>query len=218
MKKFSLFAIVGLSLVSNSAFSQDTTRTLFSTPKINTLGLYVAPEYQFGQIQNELTHLSGFSAMAIVNKKLSVGVSMNRTLVRDFSPKDVSPLYLKANYGGLKIEYTMNPNSLVHISFPLMVGMGMASTDSIAGSGIVPGPYRIRRNTPDNRFFMVQPGVQVEVNLMKYAKAYVGAQYRFAFDTGNSTTLNVNTLKGFGVYAGLKIGLFDYNLKKKTNK
>ena len=146
MKKISLFAIVGLSFLTNSAFSQDTTRTLFSTPKINTLGLYVAPEYQFGQIQNELTHLSGFSAMAIVNKKLAVGVSMNRTLVRDFSPKDVSPLYLKANYGGLKIEYTVNPNSLFHISFPLMIGMGMASTDSISGSGIMRDTFRIGRN------------------------------------------------------------------------
>ncbi len=218
MKKISLFAIVGLSFFSNSAFSQDTTRTLFSTPKINTLGLYVAPEYQYGQIQKELTHLSGFSAMVLINKKLAIGMSMNRTMLRDFSPADVSPLYLKANYGGLKLEYTVNPNSLFHISFPLMIGGGMASTDSIAGRGFVPGPYRINRNTPSNQFFMVQPGIQIEANLMKYAKAYIGAQYRFAFDRGNSTNLDVNVLKGFGVYAGLKIGLFDYNLKKKTTK
>lgn len=218
MKKIQLIAALSLAMLSNAAYSQDSIKTLFSTPKINTIGLYVAPEYQFGQIQNEFTHLSGFSAMVILNQKFAIGMSMNRNMTRDFSPKEVSPLYLTANYGGLKMEYTLNPTSIFHVSIPMLVGMGTASTDTIVGNGVIPGPIRISRTYPVNRFFLVQPGIQVEANIMNYAKAYIGAHYRFAFDTGNSINLDANTLKGFGVYAGLKVGLFNYNLRKKAAK
>ena len=219
MKKIQLFAVLGLAFLSNAAQSQDSMKTLFATPKINTIGLYVAPEYQFGQIQNEFTHLSGFSAMMILNQKFSVGMSMNRTMSRNFSPKEVSPLYLNANYGGLKLEYTINPTKLVHVSIPLLVGMGNATTDSFAGSGVRTDSFRMgRAQIPGNRFFIIEPGIQVEANIMNYAKAYVGAKYRFSFDTGNTTNLDANSLKGFGIYAGLKVGLFNYNLRKKATK
>lgn len=219
MKKNHLFAVLGLAMMSNFAQGQDSMKTLFHTPKINTIGLYIAPEYQFGQIQNEFTHLSGASFMAIFNQRFSVGVTINRTMLMDYSPKEVSPLYLKANYGGLKMEYTFNPNSTFHVSIPLTIGMGMANLDSFAGSGIMIDSFRIgRQNDNMNRFFVVQPGIQVEANLMQYAKAYIGANYRFAVYNGKATYLDASTLQGFGVYAGLKVGLFNYNIRKKNIK
>ncbi len=219
MKKQHLFTVLGLTLVSTAAKAQDSIKTLFSTPKINTIGLYVSPEYQFGQVQSEFTHLSGISGMLVFNQKFSVGISMNRTMVRDFSPKEVNPLYLRANYGGLKLEYTFKPTNVFHISVPLLVGMGMASTDSFAASGIRQDSFRISRSQyPGNRFFVVQPGIQIEANLFNYAKAYLGASYRFSFDTNNSTNLDASTFQGFGIYGGLKIGLFDYNIRKKNKQ
>lgn len=67
-----------------------------------------------------------------------------------------------------------------------------------------------------NGFLVVQPGIHLEMNLMRYAKIYVGANYRLSFLTDNqSALLPANTLQGFSINAGLKLGLFDYKLGRK---
>jgi len=225
MKKISILSVIGLSFFANQGKAQDSTRTLIRMPKINTVGLYIAPEYQYGQINSKLTSLGGISAMAIFNEKFAIGATMNHTLVRDLQPINISgtttPLYLNVRYGGLKMEYTVNPHGLIHVSFPLTVGMGNASYDSIRSFRTKDTTNRMNMmNQPrnGNQFFVIQPGIQFEANLMKVAKVYLGANYRFAFDQDNANTLSTKYMKGFGVYAGLKVGLFDYNLKRKNAK
>lgn len=225
MKKISIIAAIGLSFFANHSKAQDSARTLIHMPKINTIGLYIAPEYQFGQINSKMTSLGGFSAMAIFNEKFSIGITMNHTLVRDLQPINIAgtntPLYLRANYGGLKMEYTVNPHGLVHISFPLTIGMGNVSYDSNNALRVKDTNQRIgMMNQPrnGNQFMVIQPGIQLETNVMKVAKFYIGANYRFAFKQDDANTLQPKYLHGFGVYTGLKIGLFDYKLKKKSAK
>lgn len=225
MKKISILTVIGLSFIANQGKAQDSTKTLFHMPKINTVGLYIAPEYQYGQINSKLTSLGGISAMAIFNEKFAIGATMNRTMVRDLQPINITntatPLYLRVNYGGLKMEYTVNPHSLVHVSFPLTVGMGNASYDSIGSFRTKDTTHRMSMmNQPrnGNQFFVIQPGIQLEANLMKVAKVYLGANYRFAFNQDNANTLSTKYMTGFGVYGGLKIGLFDYKIKGKTSK
>jgi len=225
MKKISILSVIGLSFFANQGKAQDSARTLIHVPKINTIGFYIAPEYQYGQINSKLTSLGGISAMAIFNEKFAIGATMNHTMVRDLQPINISgtktPLYLNVRYGGLKMEYTVNPHGLVHVSFPLTVGMGNASYDSIGTFRTKDTSNRMNMmNQPrnGNQFFVIQPGIQFEANLMKVAKVYLGANYRFAFNQDNANTLSTNYMQGFGVYAGLKVGLFDYNIKSKKAK
>jgi len=222
MKKISILLVIGFSFIANQGKAQDSTRTLIQMPKINTVGLYIAPEYQFGQINSKFTSLGGISAMAIFNEKFAIGATMNRSMVRDLQPINISgtttPLYLNVRYGGLKMEYTLNPHGLVHVSFPLTIGMGNVSYDSIATIRTRDTAQRMNMmNQPrnGNQFFVIQPGIQFEANLMKIAKVYLGANYRFAFEQDNANTLSTKYIKGFGVYAGLKVGLFDYSIKRK---
>ena len=63
---------------------------------------------------------------------------------------------------------------------------------------------------------LVQPGIHLEANLMRYAKFYVGVNYRLSLLIDNQTTLlPANTLQGFSITAGLKLGLFDFKLQHK---
>jgi hypothetical protein len=164
--------------------------------------------------------MGGVSAMLLFNKRLAVGVTASHSMDRRFSPSGVSPLYLNANFGGLKLEYTVNPNSALHVSFPLTVGMGSARADSLVSRPRTPGFEPGAGNRPfrgGDRFGVVQPGIHLEANLSRFAKLYAGASYRISWENSNrsATVLPTNTLQGVSLEAGLKVGLFDWKVKKK---
>ncbi len=209
---------------------QDTTHYLFHVPKIRTLGFYVAPEAGVGQFTaKEFSGVAGASAMFVFNQKFALGVAAYGSVDRNFSPASVAPLYLHAAYGGLKMEYTPRPSSAVHVSFPLLVGMGQARVDSTANDGFFGFGHGGHNGHFDNDslpngprdgvgrgpgFVVVQPGVRVEANLFRFAKIFVGADYRLGFQRETSTTVPSNALTGLSLTAGLKIGLFDFRLSK----
>lgn len=234
--------------MATSIYAQDSneTKTLFGKKewkplkKINYLGLYVAPEIQYAGLAGGFTPMVGASAMLQINKKWGIG-GVAYTTLGDYTPTQLSSTKaynFDAQFGGLKLEYTVKPNSLVHVSFPLIIGAGMARIDSagrkrgewdmfgekgMKGEGMHSEGDRRGRgdHMGDNLFFMIQPGVHLEMNVIKYAKVFLGASYRIA--AGKSETNSTNPLliptssqmSGFSMNAGLKVGLFDYNIRKK---
>jgi hypothetical protein len=56
----------------------------------------------------------------------------------------------------------------------------------------------------------IQPGVQLELNVLKHLRVFTGANYRFA--VGENST---DAMRGFVGTVGLKVGLFDRSLKGK---
>jgi hypothetical protein len=225
MKKIIL--LISLFVFTNTIriYSQDTTKTLFHfhVPKINYLGLYVAPEYQYGQLKNGFTSFGGFSGMILFNKKFAAGVTIQKSLDHSYSPSGISPLKLSGQFAG--IEYTIHPDKAVHFSFPLIVGMGSCRIDSASYTKLsqIDTTFQDRRNNKmehkGNRsdYFLIQPGVQVEANLFKFIKLYFGASYRFSINTEGtiSSTISATALQGFSLNAGMKIGFFDYNTRRK---
>jgi hypothetical protein len=239
MKKTILLVIIfGLISVVKS-YSQDSTKTMFHVPKIQYIGVYVAPEFQYGQLKSQFTSLSGFSGMVLLNNKFGIGATMEHSIDRSFSPSGIKPLVMNANVGGLKLEYVVMPQSAIHCSFNLMVGGGSASADSannkygrhrygpMMGQYHRYGPYGY--NDPfltkpaeiRSDFMVVQPGMELEANLFKYVKLFAGANYRYAVKGNHIDALiPASTLQGFSANVGLKIGLFDFNTDKfrKSNE
>lgn len=239
--------LLAMICIAGSTYAQDTneTKTLLGGKKgkpfkkINYLGLYIAPEVQYAGLAGGFTPVGGVSAMLQINKKWGIGGVVYTTL-DDYTPTKLSAAKaynFDANFGGLKLEYTTKPNSLVHVSFPLIIGAGMAKIDSVGkkdgrdlfgendqkGEGMhFEGDKKGRRDGgEDNLFFMIQPGVHLEMNVIKYAKVYLGASYRIAAGKSDATSTNPlliptsSQMSGFAVNLGIKVGLFDYNIRKK---
>lgn len=198
--------------------AQDTTHMLLKFSRPRYIGLYVAPEIQTGQLNNSFTAIGGGTAMLLLNQKWGFGIAGYKILEDGFSPKDVAPLYLRAYYGGLKMEYTPDPTAAVHLTFPLMIGMGMAHTDSLKFDHHGRGFDHNNRNDFDfrdhNEAVIIQPGLQLEANMIRYLKIFAGANYRLAFNNSNAT-IPKNTFSGLSLNLGLKVGLFDYWIGKK---
>ncbi len=219
MKKLLFLVLLMFLAISVESSAQDTTHTLIKLVKPQYLGLYVAPEYQYGQYNDAFTSAAGGSMMLLLNKKWGIGVTGQHSLSETFSPSGVKPLVLTTQFMGGRLEYTPHPDAAVHFTFPLVVGMGSASADSLRTEG---GHKHYDsgfdgQGRDGNEYVVVQPGIQLEANLIRFVKLFGGVNYRLAFASGSSTTtLPKNTLQGISINVGLKIGLFDYHLGKRT--
>ena len=222
--------ILGLCTIAPAIQAQDSTKTTMKTLfggkgsadksafKIRHLGVFVAPEFQMGQLNGGFVPTGAMSFMLQVNKKWGVGVSsaMGR---REGA---TSTSNFRAAFGGLKLEYTPKPDAAVHVSFPLIIGGARSDTGS---RGFMMGGNRGnsgRKNDDDNdrmdgrrgggrSYALIQPGINIETNLFRFARLYAGANYRFVFSENGYSS----AMQGFSASVGLKVGIFDYALGSK---
>jgi hypothetical protein len=204
--KSALICLLGL--ISINTMAQTEMRTLFgkSKNKIQSLGFYIAPELSYGQFSGSFAPIAGNSVMLIVNKKFAIGATASGTIRNNNTSS--------GQFGGLKMEFTPKPDALVHVSFPLVIGAGSISTRGSFGDFDRHGRNDDKFEFNRNGSFVLQPGVNVEANVFKYAKVFLGANYRLsANESGYNTDLS-----GFASSLGLKFGVFDYKLKKKSKQ
>jgi hypothetical protein len=210
MNKF--FVTLGLSFcMVGSLLAQDSTRTLIKIPSIKTYGFYIAPEYQYGKLSNDFTSFTGGSIMMLLNNRFAVGFSSQQSSTAGYSPTNISPLYLSSSMRGLKLEYSFTPTKPIHITVPLFIGNATALTSASANAGNGGrGPRGVQSS-----FYIIQPGVEVEMNLIKYIRFYTGVNYRIASSRNSNNTLTSEVYNGLSVNAGIKIGLFEMKAGKK---
>lgn len=217
MKINLLIIVVFLTFLVNVS-AQDTTKTLLNLISPLSVGLYIAPEIGFGQLRGSLTGFGGVSAMAVLNKRWNFGGSIQMNITDNYVPKAIRPLSIAASLLSGRIEYTPDPNALVHVSFPLSVGIGEASTDSVGNDN----HQNYEGNKDDGQknastFIVISPGIRIETNLIRYAKLFIGIDYHLSFIADNkNSSLPGNTFQGIYINAGLKVGLFEYKLHRKS--
>ncbi|MDP4268036.1 MAG: hypothetical protein Q8880_11445 [Bacteroidota bacterium] len=224
MKKLILLVVLAALMVTAKSYSQDSTKQLLNLPKIKNIGFYIAPEYQYGQLKDKFTSFAGVSGMILFNKTFGIGGEYQHNTYDNYSPSGISPLLLRGDFGGLKMEYIIKPNSAIHYSFNLLVGGGSASADSAAtyrklyNDSIRNDHHRFdHKSGIRSDYFIIQPGVQIEANLIRCLKLFAGVNYRFSIDGDHiNSLLPSSTLQGLSVSAGIKIGLFDYKIKKNN--
>lgn len=224
--------------------------TLFSElknplKKLHHVGLSMGSEIIYGGLAGQFTPMAGVTGMLHLNKKWGIGLAGYSTIDDGFAPTKLNStkaLSLSNMYGGIKLEYTPKPDAVVHVSFPLLIGGGMAKIDSISnekGRDMDNNGGRHNENEANGRnnnyggdvsYFVIQPGINVETNVLRYAKVFLGLSYRIVPTvmaetmTTSMTMLPTPTaaqLSGLNVTAGVRIGLFDYALhqpRKSKNK
>lgn len=182
-----------------------------AAPELHTLVSPASHLGFFAATSAQYTRLVGEDALALTGR---LGITFNRALSlglggtalangpipdRWYDPNGSSPNYLAAAYGGLYVEPLLPAGKLVHLAFPVLVGGGAATNDDD-----FTGPYRDYRT---DGFFIVEPGVTVEVNVTKFLVLGLGTTYRHTagFDLpGTSRT----ALNGWSGGLTLKVGRF----------
>lgn len=236
-----LISILSLCIVFYASSAQETAqiskpdssaqlKTLFQFKKGNSLksyGFTASPTLQFGQLGTQ----SGMNFAFHINNKWAIGAGFIGNMPGREGPTSTNVPTPRQIFSGLSFEYTPKANSLLHVSFPLMIGtirqsspdmMYIAADPTALPYGPQPGGMGGRMDHDrDGMFggfngpksFGIQPGVNLELNVFKYGKLFAGVNYRAAFGE-NSTS----DMKGFSGLVGMKFGLFDKAFKSKTTK
>lgn len=225
MKRFIFLMMCFAMFTSNQSTAQDSSTTqLIKLPKLNHIGFYIAPEFQYGQLKNGFTGFGGNSFMLLINKKLGIGLTSFRNMDRNYSPSGIAPLILSSDFKGIKFEYTVRGNKALHITFPLTIGVARANADS---AGMLYGRNRAHdqmndiMNAPNrsfenrSKYMFVMSGVQLEANVFKFMKVYAGVNYRLAWKDAMQNQLANSTVEGLSANAGIKLGVFEMSTHKK---
>jgi hypothetical protein len=222
--KNSLFILILIALTTTSITAQtDTTqeksnkkndeiKTLFKTPPGKTsVGFFAGPGFSYTQFKGKDVYLADFSAGIILNHNFSVGFSgkgiMNSQSLRYSDIKDTIDGYLYGGYGGLRLEYILNPKSPVHICFPLIIGGGGMMYSAVNFENSYGHNNQEEEMIDEDAFFVLEPGIMLGMNLTKYMRFDAGVTYRYVPNLDLLNTSN-SLLNNFNGCFSLKFGKF----------
>jgi hypothetical protein len=159
-------------------------------------GYFVELNGGYSNVGKTAVFVPGFRMGIILHQHWTFGFTVNgfsdfsNSHHHKYSNYDYDSAYhstsrLSGGYGGLLVEYTVMPRSRVHLSFPLIIGVGNVSRTyynrDYDTSYYRPYGYR-RYPTYRDRFFVVEPGIKLELNLVKHLRLGLGLSYRYSPD------------------------------------
>ena len=192
MKK--IITLLVLALMVQFSFAQeikkeaknDDMKTIFNKENLKFTGGYIAPEIKVSNVNEDASLFLGAKIAFTMNEKFSIGLA-GYGLVNN-SNFDINPVYaptttqlsrISMGYGGLAMEYALFTNKKIHFTIPVVVGA--------AGIYLYEdnGDYF---NSQDNEIensaaLVVEPGVNVELNMFKFFRVDLGASYRLISQT-----------------------------------
>ena len=219
---------------STTATSTTTTTTTTTNPKIHTLfgegtgkckvpvGLFIEMNGGYSMFGSKSVFLPGMSMGVILNHHWTIGITGNtigdrnglhfNNIYYDSTAKTMKGANLSGSYGGLLLEYTLFPNSRVHLAFPLMIGGGSMyfshSTHNRDSSFSFNSHHEFHPEyISKDRFFVIEPGVRVECNVIKSIRIGLGISYRYSPDFKLQNT-SPDLINQFTAKLSLRFGKF----------
>lgn len=166
-------------------------------------------EFKTSSIKGDLGTTHGFFGGALFGRSILLGISLGTNLTH---PK------LNHGYFGLLIQHTHKPNDLIHLSGQLLLASASAKGYEQTKTNL----FDNFGNTTGVSFYIIEPGLNVELNLTRHTRLIVGISYRYVTGLGelsfeqwdsnrnyyNQYTYNDNDLGSLQFNIGLKIGEF----------
>jgi len=200
----------------------DEIKTLFQKGKPHkkpAIGYFIGPEFAYTQFSgNKNVLLLGLNMGVTVDHWLSVGlagygiINSGNLEYDEMVYDDINKTWQSANlyggYGGLLVEFTVIPRSVVHVSFPVLIGGG-GLTYMYRPEYVNQYDWSGLQSVDWDAFFVVQPGVKVEFNIVKFFRIGVGVSYRYTpdLDLQQDKTTNL-IINQFNANLSLKFGKF----------
>ncbi|MGC9353301.1 MAG: hypothetical protein ACP5D9_05660 [Mariniphaga sp.] len=210
MKTTTMFLLLTFAFV--LAFAQDDEKSneirTLSGP--NSLGFYGAAAISYSQMEAKDALLIGGRAGLIFNHSTAIGLAgygfFNNLDGYNLPVGSEAWYSLAGGYGGIFIEPIVGAFKPVHVSFPVLLGMGGVGVVRNVGPGTWEDPWDIE--TPENDFFFVlEPAVDLEFNVTSFFRMAATLSYRF---TSNVELIGKtpDILQGWNFGLTFKLGKF----------
>lgn len=185
-------------------------RTLFGGDK-TTHGGYGGLSVNYSQIDGKDAILVGARGAWVINHGIALGIG-GYGFANDMSYEKSFYGYtdnysLAGGYGGLIIEPIIGAKWPVHVSLPVLIGAGgVAYINQYWNTYDEPYHYEPYAQEAD-AFFVVEPGIELEFNMVKFMRIAFGGYYRFTSNLALADT-EKDILNGFSAGVTLKFGKF----------
>lgn len=208
MKKAIVIIFLGLSTFAEAQETKEP-RTLFGNTPPKQWGVVLSPSLQGAQIFGEPALFTQIGAGLVLNQAWTIGGFVGTTPFELFPVNRQGPFGIPTDfsfytYGGF-LSYSLQSHRLLHFSFPLALGVIETDMDNRDWNELDAIPSV---DGDDYRLF-VEPGLNLELNIHKYVRAFAGVSYRFhtvsLYQEGDVPATGDYLL----VNAGLRVGVFD---------
>ncbi|MCB0770472.1 MAG: hypothetical protein KDC00_08710 [Flavobacteriales bacterium] len=190
--------------------------TLFGTDKDMANGGWGAPSVHYTKVMGQDALLVGLRGGWLIDHQVTLGIA-GFGLVTDVpnaaydthrieQGHDVDlPSQFRMGYGGLFIEPILAHRSAVHVTLPVIIGAGGCGYQLYGGLPRDFDPYTYSDDA--QAFFVIEPGVELELNLIPLVRLGVGASYRYTSDITLPGTPS-DALRGINAGVTIKVGKF----------
>lgn len=162
-------------------------------------GGYGGPVIKAATINNEPAILVGGRGGWIINHVFSIGLA-GYGLANNIPANTVGPFgrkYLELGYGGLDLEFIANSDDLIHFSIHTLVGGGSAGFRSVWDDNNWHAEYNM--GYQHDPFFIVEPGINLDLNVTPWVRTSVGAGYRYVTGLSSAAATNSDIRGGSGM-------------------
>lgn len=188
-----------------SGSRQDEIQTVFK--KGRPLGFYFGWSTKPTALNNQLGIMTGGEFALSFGRKINMGIAgygLISPVQSNILDQDGNVYYYDMAYGGFLFEPVLGSNRMLHLTFPVLVGAGGLAYHTAFDSW---SNWEDHYDFQSGMFFIVEPGLHLEVNLLKWMRLHAGASYRFC-GPGYFSVPQPGELNGWSGSIGLKLGLF----------
>lgn len=201
MMRLTLFFII--LTVAPAISSAQQTETLISGDVQH--GGFGALLYGATSVHGETVYLRGSrAAWAITFREghtLNIGLGSYRTEsgfdASDWQNPELEAPELRMNYGGFELEYLIRSYKLIHFGLQTTIG----------GGDVRYKDRNIDLDRTSDSFFVLQPGMNIHLNVTSWFRVSGGLYYRYANGVNLQGTGN-SELSGLSAILGLRFGWF----------
>lgn len=187
----------------------DEIKTIFS--RGNAFGGYGELSMLYSQINSRDAFIFGARGGVVMGHVMTLGLCGSGFFTDTYWSEGIQEnITLAGGYGGLFFEPILMPRWPVHLAFPVTIGVGglaAARVDEF-DNDYDDEQYNLEAS---DAFMLVEPGVELELNITRFFRFSIGAYYRYT----TNINLNVGTerlpsdvLRGFSGGINFKFGKF----------
>lgn len=173
----------------------DKVQTVMNSITIKRISGFGGPTMSFTSINGEFAHMMGGGGGIILNNLFLGGYGEGVTNTLNVGGSS-SLTEFDFGHGGFWVGCEIARKKIVHPVISTRLGWG----------GISGYNENTRKNIDDN-VFVVIPSISAEINLTRFFKVNIGAEYRRTFNV-NITDMNDNNFSSAGVYMNFLFGWF----------
>jgi hypothetical protein len=200
--RYLVFTITLFAFAANVAAQEE---TLFKGG-LETTG-FGGPVIKYTSVHNQGAMMVGGRGGWIINHSLVIGGGGYAVVTEVDAPAGVlpleGPLDIEFGYGGLELEYIVDPKSLGHFGIYALIGGGAINYVKDVG----PVNRSNEQAGETNFVFVLEPAVNAELNVTTWCRLNAGASYRLVTGVSQSGLKN-RDLNGVTATLTFKFGNF----------